>query len=100
MQIRHEEENIAGRFNAPVFNEVAILIVGNEFVQRDIVLTKRDNQVRRICETHRSYDPLQYPILFCQGQDGYHFYIMQTNPTTGLPIQGKKFPLKIFMPSE
>lgn len=26
-------------------------------------------------ETHRSYDALQYPIFFWQGEDGYHFSI-------------------------
>ncbi|XP_073513990.1 uncharacterized protein [Phyllobates terribilis] len=76
-------------FNAPTFDEVAILIVGNDFQSRDIVLQKMNNSLQRVAETHRSYDALQYPINFWQGQDGYHFGIPQTDPTTGNP-SGKK----------
>ena len=80
----------AGRFNEPVTNEVAVVIVGNELDRQDIVLEKRNNQLQRISETHRSYDALQYPLLFPEGEDSYHFLIMQTNPTTGMAIDGKK----------
>ena len=79
-----------GRFNEPVTNEVAIVIVGNEFDRRDIILEKRNNQLQRVAETHRSYDALQYPIIFWQGDDGYHFLIMQVDPMTGLSGNGKK----------
>ncbi len=68
------------RFNTPEINEVAIVIAGDECSKRDIVLHKRDHQLQRVAETHRSYDALQYPLLFCQGQDGYNFLIKQTNP--------------------
>jgi hypothetical protein len=80
----------AGRFNEPVTNEVAVVIMGNEFDRRDIVLEKTNNRLQRISETHRSYDALQYPLLFPEGEDGYHFLIMQTDPTTGMSIEGKK----------
>ena len=52
------------RFNAPVTNEVAILIVGQEFERRDIVLEKRNSGLLRITETHRAYYSLQYPLIF------------------------------------
>lgn len=68
-----------GRFNAPTIDEVAIVMVGDEFNKRDIVVQKRDSNLQRVSETHRSYDALQYPILFWQGEDGYHFQIMQIN---------------------
>ena len=48
------------------------------------------NQLQRISETHRSYDALQYPLLFCQGQDGYNFLINKINPTTWMVIQDMK----------
>ena len=71
-------------FNAPATNEVAVIMVGDPSLQkRDILLHKRDNALLRIPDTHRSYDPLQYPLLFCQGQDGYSFYLKQVNPRTG-----------------
>lgn len=72
------------RFNAPTMDEVAIVIVGDQFHPRDIILHRRnDGSLQRIAETHRSYDALQYPILFCQGEDGYHFEIKMINPATG-----------------
>lgn len=73
----------ARRFNAPTIDDVAIVIVGEEFQSRDIVLQRRNEQLQRVSETHRSYDALQYPILFWQGEDGYHFNIKMINPLDG-----------------
>lgn len=73
----------AGRYNAPTIDEVAIVIVGEPNQARDIVLHRRNDELKRIAETHRSYDALQYPILFWQGEDGYHFNIKMINPTNG-----------------
>ena len=84
---RHEHQR---RFNVPTFDEVAIVMVGNEFDRRDIVLQKRNNLLQRVAETHRSYDALQYPLMFWQGEDGYSFGIPQTNPDTGNNVLGKK----------
>jgi len=52
-----------------------IVIVGEEFDSRDIILYRRYGDVHRVSETHHSYDGSQYPILFCRGKDGYHFDI-------------------------
>ena len=57
------------RFNAPLTDEVAVLIVGQQFNNSDIVLQKRNDQLQRVAETHRSYHALQYPLLFCRGED-------------------------------
>ncbi|GBP95661.1 hypothetical protein EVAR_67867_1 [Eumeta japonica] len=52
-------------FNAPTIDEVAILIVGEQLGTRDIVLTRRDTgQLQQISETRRSYEALQYPLMF------------------------------------
>jgi hypothetical protein len=60
---------------------VAIAIVGKNLETRDIVLTHRDTgQLQRIYETHRSYDALQYPLMFWKGDDGYHFNVKMMNP--------------------
>ncbi|XP_044316600.1 uncharacterized protein LOC123037888 [Drosophila rhopaloa] len=73
-----------GQFNAPTINEVAVVIVGENVESRDIVLKRRDDcRLQRVYETHRSYDALQYPLMFCRGEDGYHFNIKMVNPTTG-----------------
>lgn len=68
-------EGHRGRFNAPSTSEIAIVIAGQQFGQRDVVLHKRDNQLMRIKETHRSYDPLQYPLMFFDGSDGYNINV-------------------------
>lgn len=69
------------RFSLPTIDDIAIIMVEGEKNSRDIILTKRDHDLRRISETHKSYDALQYPILFWQGNDGYHFKILQNNST-------------------
>ncbi|KAF2891841.1 hypothetical protein ILUMI_14332, partial [Ignelater luminosus] len=71
------------RFNVPMLNEVAIVIVGENMDFRDIVIQRRDGgNLQRISETHRSYDALQYPLIFCRGEDGYHFLNNMINPAT------------------
>ena len=52
------------RYNAPTIDEVVIVMVGDHFLPRDIILRKRNGQLVRIAETHRCYDALQYPISF------------------------------------
>ncbi|XP_073838726.1 uncharacterized protein [Musca autumnalis] len=71
-----------GRYNAPTANDVAVLMVGDPVAHRDIIVRRFDDRVNRISETHRSYDALQYPIIFPYGDDGYHFEIRQINPAT------------------
>lgn len=74
----------ARRFNAPTIDDVAIVVVGDQFQSRDIILHRRNEELQRVSETHRSYDALQYPILFWKGDDGYHFNIKMICPTTGM----------------
>ncbi|GIY18369.1 helitron_like_N domain-containing protein [Caerostris darwini] len=76
-------EEHAGRFNAPTVEEVAIIMVGDPVDNRAIKITRRDSTVRVISDLRRSYDALQYPLIFWQGQDGYHINIKQVNPVTG-----------------
>lgn len=79
-QIEHR-----GRYNAPQVDEVAVLIVGQEFTKRDIVLRARDNTLKRVSEIHRSYDALQYPLIFSHGEDGYSINVPQVHPVTRVP---------------
>ncbi|GFU49919.1 helitron_like_N domain-containing protein [Nephila pilipes] len=71
------------RFNAPNVDEVAIIIVGDQFQSRDIVLHRRNEQLRKVAETHRCYDAFQYPIPFWDGADGYNFSVKMVNPVNG-----------------
>jgi hypothetical protein len=70
------------RYNAPTVDEVAVVMVAEEINNRDIIIQRRSENLQRIAETHRSHDALQYPLIFWQGEDGYHFNIMQSDPTT------------------
>ncbi|XP_053595538.1 uncharacterized protein LOC128667851 [Microplitis demolitor] len=67
-----------GRYNKPSTNEVAVVLVDQECQKRDIVLSLRTGDLQRISETHRSYDALQYPLIFCRGEDGYNFNIFHS----------------------
>ncbi|XP_071035395.1 uncharacterized protein [Parasteatoda tepidariorum] len=73
----------AGTYNVPTVNEVAVVMAGNPCERRDIRIQRRDNTIQIIQDNHRSYDALQYPLIFWEGEDGYHLNIKQRNPTTG-----------------
>ncbi|CAE1325332.1 unnamed protein product [Acanthosepion pharaonis] len=69
------------RYDAPASNELSVIVIGDRHNKRDIVIESREGGIRRIHETHRSYDALQYPLLFHYGEDGYKFGILQNGPT-------------------
>lgn len=48
-----------------------------------MITFSRDSRLKRVSETHRTYDALQYPLIFWQGEDGYHFNIKMVNQETG-----------------
>ena len=50
---------------------------GEQHGKRNIILKCRDNTIKRVSETHRSYDAPQYPLIYVNGEDGYHFGIPQ-----------------------
>lgn len=64
-------------------------MAGDTFERRNIRIVRRDEHVHHIQDTHRSYDALQYPLIFWAGEDGYHINIMQRNPATGQEINKK-----------
>jgi len=62
------------QYITPTANEVAGLLVGDgteNFESRDVIIQRRDGTLQRINETHPSYMPLQYPLLFPYGTDGW-----------------------------
>jgi hypothetical protein len=71
------------RFNAPVVDDIAGIMVGDRTSTREIVIRRRNNNLEFIADTHRSYDALQYPLIFWKGQDGYCINIKQRDPVTG-----------------
>jgi len=62
------------RYNLPSASEVAALVVGDydaaDF-ERDIVVEERSGLLQRISVFETSYLPLQYPLIFSRGEDGY-----------------------------
>ncbi|KAJ8716825.1 hypothetical protein PYW07_003452 [Mythimna separata] len=60
-----------GWCNAPTTNEVAVVLVDQECDKRDIVLRTHDDRLRRISETHRAYDSLQYPLISVLSRRGW-----------------------------
>ncbi|XP_065835787.1 uncharacterized protein [Oscarella lobularis] len=82
-------------FNAPSGHDVAALVPEGQEGYRDIVLSDKDDRIMRIHEVHRSYDSLQYPLLFPLGEDGYHLSRRQKNPQTNV-ITTKKMTMLQF----
>ncbi|KAL5185024.1 ATP-dependent DNA helicase PIF1 [Glycine soja] len=64
-------------YNLPTTTEVAALIVGDEHSadKRDIIIEKQSGLLKRIHELHPAYLPLQYPLLYPKGEDGYRLNI-------------------------
>ena len=57
----------AGRYNAPAASEIAAVVCGLEHGKRDIVLHHKQHGLKRIAETNRAYDAMQYPLLYTTG---------------------------------
>ncbi|GBO09070.1 hypothetical protein AVEN_62586-1 [Araneus ventricosus] len=73
LKIRADKTPVAEHerlFYAPTVNEVTIVMVEDESDRREMIIQKRGEGLESITKTHRSYDSLQYPIIFCQGEDG------------------------------
>ncbi|PAA56554.1 hypothetical protein BOX15_Mlig008917g4 [Macrostomum lignano] len=78
------------RYNLPTANEVGILIVEdneNTPASRDVVIQLRGGGSQRISETHRSYDPLEYVLLFPNGEDGWHPELLMSNGKKLTPMK-------------
>ena len=66
-------------YNSPVSDEIAVLMPNDNMSNRDVVLHYRDGGLRHISELHRSYDPLQYPLLFPHGTNGWYVNLKLQN---------------------
>ncbi|KAK9053689.1 hypothetical protein SSX86_024763 [Deinandra increscens subsp. villosa] len=89
----------AQTYNLPTTSEVAALIVGdvsNLLDHRDIVVTSKSGSLQRISELHPSYLPLQYPLLFPNGDDGYTINIPHRDVTSLRNTTKKKCTMREF----
>ncbi|XP_019170931.1 PREDICTED: uncharacterized protein LOC109166402 [Ipomoea nil] len=83
MRLIGKRSSDARTYNLPTAFEVAALIVGDldpMLGQRDILVESKCGELKRISELNPSYLPLQYPVLFPYGEDGYREYIQFTVP--------------------
>ncbi|XP_031097006.1 uncharacterized protein LOC116001257 [Ipomoea triloba] len=74
MRLIGKRNGDARTYNLPTVSEVATLIVGDldpTMGQRDILVESKAGGLKRINELNPAYLPLQYPILFPYGEDGY-----------------------------
>ncbi|KAI9107330.1 hypothetical protein K1719_021718 [Acacia pycnantha] len=65
---------LSKQYNMPTTTELAALIVGdfdNSYTKRDIIVKRQCGELQRIDELHMAYLPLQYPLLFPYGDNGY-----------------------------
>ncbi|XP_049316467.1 uncharacterized protein LOC125779283 isoform X2 [Bactrocera dorsalis] len=85
------------QYNAPTVSEISVVVVGENLQSRDIVIERRNqNALKRISETHRSYDAMQYPLMFCRGEDGYHLGYKMINPVNGVETNKKVSSMKFY----
>uniref|UniRef100_A0A0R0JM12 ATP-dependent DNA helicase n=1 Tax=Glycine max TaxID=3847 RepID=A0A0R0JM12_SOYBN len=71
-------------YNMPNVPEIAALIVGDFHPgsKRDIIVETQNGELQRIHELHPSYLPLQYPLLFPYGEDGYRADILHRSTSS------------------
>jgi len=65
----------ARRYNVPMADEVATLMVGDgseAIDKRDVVIAQQVSPCQCISELHVGYMALHYPLLFPYGEDGWH----------------------------
>ena len=81
-------------YNLPNASEVAALIVGDEHTtnNRDIIIEKQTGMLQRINELHPAYLPLQYPLLYPHGEDGYRPNILHNIIRIAMLQRGTKLP--------
>ncbi|KAF7810575.1 helicase-like protein [Senna tora] len=74
MKLIRKRNSDARTHNLPTASEVAALIVGYFDMStgaRDIIVESKSSTLQHIDELHPLYLPMQYPLLFPYGEDGY-----------------------------
>ncbi|KAI9326673.1 hypothetical protein BD770DRAFT_289844, partial [Pilaira anomala] len=86
MVFRSENTPDPRRYNAPTAPEIGVLILGGvdnedmgfEPTNRDIIIRLKGSEdtLSRIKEFNQFYDPLQYVLMFPEGDPGWNFKLM------------------------
>nr|XP_018910130.1 PREDICTED: uncharacterized protein LOC109039193 [Bemisia tabaci] len=80
IMIKSEKKSPTSISPVPTLKEISVLMTGDIVQHRDIIIHKKSNEIKRICELHRSYDPLQYPLMFPFGDEGYSINLELYDP--------------------
>lgn len=97
LRILSDRNHDARRYNIPTANEVAALIVGDfdtAHHDRDIVVEKQSGRLKRISTLSSAYLPLQYPLLFARGEDGWKETIEYNDASTSTAIKREHVTLR------
>ena len=93
--VMNSEKRPAGtherQYNEPTAEDVgAVIIETDNAANRDIVLHMRGGfpPLKKVDEKHIFYDALQYPLIFCRGQESYNIHFPKCAPNTA--AQGKR----------
>lgn len=92
LRILSNRNQDARRYNLPTTSEVAALIVGDfdsGHHDRDIIVEEKCGFLQRIPTLSASYLPLQYPLLFPRGEDGWWNKIEYNDATSSKTIRRK-----------
>ncbi|KAI9115785.1 hypothetical protein K1719_013454 [Acacia pycnantha] len=95
--------NVTGQskqYNMPTTSELAALIVGdfdNLYTKRDIIVKRQSGNLQRIDELHMAYLPLQYPLLFPYGDNGYDSSNEHAQESLSTTKKKKKLTLREYM---
>ncbi|XP_028768731.1 uncharacterized protein LOC114726322 [Neltuma alba] len=84
-------------YNLPCAFEVTALIVGDidmNFSRRDVIIHELSGSPQHISELHASYLPLQYPILFPRGEDGYRDDVAHREETLSVTKKKKMLSMR------
>ncbi|GBO30131.1 hypothetical protein AVEN_171219-1 [Araneus ventricosus] len=87
LKIRADKTPVAEHerlFYAPTVNAVTIVMVEDESDRSEMIIQKRGEGLESIIKTRRSYDSLQYPIIFCQGEGRVTFPFKTNKATYGI----------------
>lgn len=79
LRIFRSRSRDARTYNLPALDEVVVLIIGDLDgfdAGRNIIVRKKSGELTKIYETHPAFIPLQYPLLFPYGEDGFQENIL------------------------
>ena len=80
-------------FNLSTASKVALILPGNPLTAPcDIILRSRQGYLQHISELHSAYLPLQYPLLFPFGENGWYpeLQLLETVRQQGTRIQARQ----------